>query len=127
MANSREVLLSKLDQETDDDVVRAARAWLSRPDTKPVFEHPILTSAHEAFHLWRVRYKVALDKGHPLSGATSLIARLEALAPPKSLEQFSFSGPRISGSLFFEETSGKYVGAVLFDKLTAAKELSRAS
>lgn len=127
MANSREIALSRLDQENDDDTVRSAKTWLSRTDTKPVFEHPVLISAHEAFHLWRVRLKNALDKGHPLSGATSLVARLETLAPQQNLEQYSFIGPLISGNLFFEETSGRYVGSVLIEKLTAVEQFSRAS
>jgi len=88
-------------------------AWINEDDANPLFSVPSDVTVNEAMHLWRVRQKSSASRGRELEGAETLLSKLNELAPQKKLQQFVFQGARKSGNLFFEKTSGHFVGAVL--------------
>lgn len=105
---------------TENRASREAIAWLKEDDAKPLFPLPADVTVNEAMHLWRVRQKSSASRGHELEGAETLLSKLNELAPQKKLQQFVFQGASKSGNLFFEKTSGHFVGAILVDLKQAA-------
>jgi len=76
--------------------------------------------ASDALTLWKSRFDISTEITHkPIYGVKSLLDRLGALNPDSELEQFPLSGSRHAGSLFFEARNGRFVGAVVVDRLEA--------
>jgi hypothetical protein len=105
-------ILKKL-RASRDNATREAIVLLQNDDAVPLFPAPADVTVNEAMHLWRVRQKSSASRGHELEGAETLLIKLHGLAPQRKLQQFVFKGSRKSGNLFFEKTTGQYVGAIL--------------
>jgi hypothetical protein len=112
----RLAILHRLPSESDGDVVQQAKVWLAQQDTRPISEEPADVTVNQVAHVWRVRFQISLEKGHPLQGAEPLLSRLDALEKSKKLEQYGFIGRETAGNIFFEKKNKKFVGAVLFDR-----------
>ncbi len=96
--------------------MQQAKVWLAQQDTRPISEEPADVTVNQVAHVWRVRFQISLEKGHPLQGAEPLLSRLDALEKSKKLEQYGFIGRETAGNIFFEKKNKKFVGAVLFDR-----------
>ena len=111
--DERTRVLLRLQAEPESEIVQETKARLSGEDARLLTEREAQLTVNEAMHLWRVRMRIGLDRGRPLLGAESLIATLQGLTPQKKLEQKVFTGKDWAGNLFFEKTSGRFLGAVL--------------
>ncbi len=114
--NGRTVILERLERLPDTAVFREAKAWIKDNQTTSLFDDPLHVSVADALHVWRVRLAISKDRGNKILGGESLVSRLNELTKNLKLEQYSFASEGQAGSVFFEKTSGKFVGMAIAAK-----------
>lgn len=105
--------ISKRLLKAEDAFARNISTWLETDEARPLSETPSDVTVNEAAHLWRVRREGSIKRGQVLEGADLFLIKLGELRPQKKLQQFVFKGLNRSGNLFFEKTTGQFVGAIL--------------
>jgi hypothetical protein len=120
---NRTTLLKRLDAAQEVVGVGRVREWLSREDSRFISDRVAKVTVSEARRLWGVRLRNTSITGKRLDGAPELLARLAEMPQQAKVEMFALSGPEISGNLFFEGTSHRYVGAILYE---SREQLKRA-
>jgi len=113
MTDRLDILRRMEDSPYRDEVDNRAREWVGGEDSRLLSKTSNQTTVYEALHLWRLRMGSVARAGHVLYGAPSFLARLEKLTPQKKLDQFAIAGLRWTGSVFFEHTSGNFIGFVM--------------
>lgn len=127
MVDERTELLNRLELAPRNEALDHVKTWLRSEHVQPVSPGPVYATVAEISHVWRVRAKISRSKGHLIEGAEQLLGRLGTINSRTKLEQRSFTGQRHTGNIFFEKTSGKYVGVVLIAERQTLAEFSKAS
>jgi len=119
----RTTLLRRLEATPEVADLGRVRDWLSREDSRFISDRVAKVTVSEARRLWGARLRNTSITGKRLDGAAELLARLAVMPQQAKVEMFALTGPEISGNLFFEGTSHRYVGAILFE---SREQLKRA-
>jgi hypothetical protein len=108
----RQTVLNEIKRNASAHLFLAAKDWLNDREVEDSVDRPAEILVSEAERLWRLRHENLLSRGKHLFGAEEFLSKLQTLNRRKKLQQFSFHGASRTGSVFYEKTSGKFVGFV---------------
>jgi len=82
----------------------------------PIADEPASTTASEALRLWRTRLRNTRITQKKISGLSEVVIALEKITPQKKIDQFGFNDENTAVTLFFEKTSGAFLGSITVAK-----------
>ncbi len=110
MNESKRELLAKLKTIEPSDAVRRVRSLLGAEGTYASPATPVRNEAGELLGLWQTRLKTSRLPRPSLRGIENLVHRLQAMSADAHVDQYSFSGKEMAGSVFFASGSGEFLG-----------------
>lgn len=108
-------LLDRLAEADDKDASRLSKRLANR-ESLVLSRTPAHVTVYEAAHLWRVRLENSRTRGQDLHRAVALLQVLGTMTQQKKLEQVGFSDEVETGVIFFEQASGRFIGAVTTER-----------
>ena len=123
MSGTWRQLLSRIDREKHPDALQRVEEFIRTNALETVRLKPAVCSASEILSIWRVREKNSGITGLSIPGARTLVQNLKTLSADSEVEQFSFTGGELAGSVFFSRKTGRFLGDTIVQRRAKSKQL----
>jgi len=123
MSMSRDELLSRIEGDATPGAKRRIRSLFDDACSPSMTMNPVRSKASEALRVWQTRL---ITSGLPilsLNGIRMLVRKLGTVPPDTEIEQYGFTGKRFAGSVFFDGTSGRFLGDTIVKRHAKSQEM----
>jgi hypothetical protein len=116
MSGTWRQLLSRMECNGPSGTLRRVKDFIRINGLETIRSKPAVHSVSETLGIWSVRAKNSRMTGVSIPGARALVQNLKALPADSEVEQFSFTGEELAGSLFFSRKTREFLGDTIIQR-----------
>jgi len=109
-------LLSRVNGPIRKDAFNRVQRFVNLNGIQSIKRNPSVNNAADVLSLWQVRHKNTEITGVAIPGAPVLIDNLLKMPPDAEVEQYSFTGEKLAGSIFFNRQTGEFLGDTIVER-----------
>lgn len=116
-------LISRVNGLKSKDAFNRVQTFVHLNGIQSVKRNPSVNNAADVLRLWQVRHKNTEITGVTIPGAPALIDNLMKMPPDAEVEQYGFTGEKLTGSIFFNSQTGEFLGDTIVERRAKSQQM----